>query len=586
MNKAPKCVIHCRVSSAKQAYEGESLDVQAAICRSLAERNGWALAHKPWLEAFSGRKSTRPTFIEILEFLDRRPGRVKYYVFRSIDRFTRGGSLTYETMKRELRSRGVEMVDSNGVIQATKNSLEDVGFEYEWSRVSPSEIAETVLANTAKAEVGTILTRMIGQEIRLTRQGYKIRGPQDGYRNEKIYVEGKRRTIQVPDPERARFITAMFELRAAGEHSDAAIVEQLTAMGYRRPIRQRWDRSHQRVIGTRGGGALSVKRLQEIIQRPIYCGVVWEKWTNWLPVKAPYEGLVPIETYNAANRGKRYIRATSDGLELLHDFKPELVGQLKSRINPAYPLKNLIVCPTCRKPFMASASRSRNGSYHHFYHCARNHPRVAFRKADFEALVGEYLNNLTFDPDTVDLAAAALLERFREEKGRVRECVQDTERTVEALKAELDATVVAFREARSDVMRRTLEQKAEELEVRITQAEAMTFDMDISEADILEFDQTCRELMDKPILMLEEPEDAATQRSRFDTFFSESPSISEISSRTAKLSPFFWVCEGLEGPQSALVRLRELTWNQIHSVILRNKNEKEGRDAKPRSWWS
>jgi hypothetical protein len=83
-------------------------------------------------------------------------------------------------MKRELASRGVEMIDSYGVIQPVKNTLADVGFEYEWSRQSPSEITEVVLATTSKQEITTILTRIIGQEIRLTQRGYKIRAPEDG----------------------------------------------------------------------------------------------------------------------------------------------------------------------------------------------------------------------------------------------------------------------------------------------------------------------------------------------------------------------------------------------------------------------
>src|SRR6478609_2060403 len=137
-----KCVIHCRVSSAKQAQEGESLDVQESICTNIAANRGWTLAHKPWRESFSGRKSKRTKFAEILEFLKQNPGEARYYIFRSIDRFTRGGSFEYEAMKRELAAHGVEMVDSYGIIQPTKNTLEDLGFEYEWSRSSPSQIAE------------------------------------------------------------------------------------------------------------------------------------------------------------------------------------------------------------------------------------------------------------------------------------------------------------------------------------------------------------------------------------------------------------------------------------------------------------
>src|SRR3989338_6780779 len=113
--KKEYCIIHCRVSSVKQANEGESLGVQESICLDIAKRNGWELAHDPWLESISGRKA-RTDFDEILKFLDSKPKRVTHYICRSIDRFTRGGTGTYGLMKQELEKRGVEMVDSYGVI--------------------------------------------------------------------------------------------------------------------------------------------------------------------------------------------------------------------------------------------------------------------------------------------------------------------------------------------------------------------------------------------------------------------------------------------------------------------------------------
>ncbi len=64
------CVIHCRVSTQKQAYEGESLDVQESICTGIAKNNGWTIAHAPWKESFSGRKNRRPVFDEVLAFLE------------------------------------------------------------------------------------------------------------------------------------------------------------------------------------------------------------------------------------------------------------------------------------------------------------------------------------------------------------------------------------------------------------------------------------------------------------------------------------------------------------------------------------
>ena len=226
------CIVYCRVSTAKSAQEGESLDTQAMICRSFAAGRDFSIVPGGLVfrETFSGRADSRPVLAGVFDYIRRHPGEVQYFVFRVIDRFTRGGSYSYEKIKKELAELGVEMIDTYGVIQPPKNTLAHVGFEYDWSRTSPSEITEIVMATSAKAEVTNILTRMIGREIELTQQGYKVRSADDGYLNKKVYVEGKRKVIQVPDPDRAQFFIDMFKLRAAGCLTDPQIVDRINAM--------------------------------------------------------------------------------------------------------------------------------------------------------------------------------------------------------------------------------------------------------------------------------------------------------------------------------------------------------------------
>src|SRR3989344_710755 len=308
----PKAIAHCRVSSKKQAQEGESLDVQEQIVRAHADRKEWNMV-RVWKESYSGRKSTRPVFEEILAYLDANPDTIQYYIFRAIDRFTRGGTGIYDRMKNELARRGVEMVDTMGMIQSSQNTLADLGFEYDWSRYNPSEVTEAVVATTSKQEVTTIETRMIGQEIRLTQQGYKVRWAQDGFRNEKTYdANGKKRTIMIPDPSRAQYLQAIFRLRSVGQLTDQEIVDEVNGMGYLTRIFKRWNKEHTEQIGAVGGAPLTTKRLQELIQRPIYAGFICEKWTNDKPIQAKFPGLVSLETFNAANRGRGFIQRSEE----------------------------------------------------------------------------------------------------------------------------------------------------------------------------------------------------------------------------------------------------------------------------------
>ena len=360
------------------------------------------------------------------------------------------------------------MIDSYGIIQPTRNTLEDLGFEYEWSKTSPSEIAEVVVASSAKQEVTNILTRLIGQEIRLTQRGYKMRGPQDGYLNEKIYVEGKKRTVQVPDPGRAQFFIEMFKLRASGQLTDKEIVARINAMGYRSRTRNRWDETRQRIVATTGGNLLNLKRFQEIIKRPIYCGVVCEKWTNWQPIKAQYDGLVSLETFNAANRGKVFIRSKKeDALEIFYDYQPLKMRHERTRNNPLFPFKNVILCSLCRKPLLGSSPQGRSGQRFPTYHCSRGHKYFGVRKSELESQVERFVGSLRFHPEIFRNLNEVFIQTYHEKQGEVLTAAAQVGHTVADLEAQKAQTVQAFKLATSDVMRRVLENDAEELEQQI-----------------------------------------------------------------------------------------------------------------------
>src|ERR1039458_7310993 len=84
------CIIYCRVSSAKSAQEGESLDAQEGICRKFVADRGFAIVPNGTVfrETFSGRKDKRPVLDDIFDYLEKNPGRVNYFVFRRSEEHT------------------------------------------------------------------------------------------------------------------------------------------------------------------------------------------------------------------------------------------------------------------------------------------------------------------------------------------------------------------------------------------------------------------------------------------------------------------------------------------------------------------
>jgi site-specific DNA recombinase len=97
------CLIYCRVSSPKQAQQGESFDDQEVVCRGVANRYN-ANVLKVYNESYSGRKSERPVIDEIISYIKKSDKKIHYLIFKSIDRFTRDGTFGYEFLKSKLGS--------------------------------------------------------------------------------------------------------------------------------------------------------------------------------------------------------------------------------------------------------------------------------------------------------------------------------------------------------------------------------------------------------------------------------------------------------------------------------------------------
>jgi site-specific DNA recombinase len=539
--KQKNALILCRVSSSKQAQEGESLDVQEAVCRRIAE----GINHKVlqvFRESYSGAKEYRPVVEEIFSYIKNSKTKVDILIFRAIDRFTREGPFGYESLKERLADCGVEIIDSYGIIQPSINTLEHLGVEYGWSKTRPSETAEIMTAHRGKEERTSILTRTIGAEISLARQGFKIRKADDGYINTRVYVEGKKRMIQTPDPERAFYYIKMFELRSSGTLTDEEIVKQINVMGYRSRIQKRWSGDKQSIIGATGGLPLTLKQFQRVIRRPIYCGVNTEKWLLG-PIKTQYKGLVSINLFNKANRGKVYIEENEDGSVKVH--KDYNIHQLKrTKNNPLFPFKGVVLCPICSKPFLGSSPKNRVGKSFPTYHCCRNHKYYGVNKATLEKSVADFVSSLTYsDPAYFRTLEATLKNKFREKEKELGEFATKKGVNVLELEAEKKQAIEAFTASNSQVVRDELEKKIEDLHRRITEAQAQRNELEVKENDIHSFVAYVKKLMEHPEEYLVNQKDSTLMKSFYGLVFDEFPTYTQIINGTPKLSLFYKTSE-------------------------------------------
>ncbi len=419
-------IIFRRISSNKQGLMGDSPeDQEQQISRRVSQFSASIStkiiikANFDLVESASGEIDTQP-ILKALEFCRNPNNKISYAFIKSIDRGTRGGATIYGQLKSQFAKYGVQFIDVYGVISTQKvNTLDHLGLSYNWSEFSPSYITELLEAERAKGEVRDILTRMIGAEVRYVRMGYRVRPAPMGFQNKKIETTHGLRVILSPHPTEASWFIKMFELRVQGILTDIKIVEQLNALGYKSRIRKIHDKNDkQKIIGHSGGKPLTVKQLQRYIQNPIYAGINDEKWSNGNPIKCKFDGLVSIDTFNKANRGK--ITIIEDGEDVkIYKGKVPLWRLRKQKENPLYPYKQYILCPKCKQPLLASGSRGKAGKHYPAYHCSRKHKYYRVPRKDLEATVESYTEHVEFDDGFVGDFKKIFLEEWDKRERQV-----------------------------------------------------------------------------------------------------------------------------------------------------------------------
>ena len=549
---------YARVSTPRQAQTGESLEVQENAIKRYCDKMGWVLfpSNKVYKEPFTGTNTNRPMYTEILEMLktNRKAINIKYFVFWDFGRLTRAGTLDYNKIWSDVKSLGVKLRDTTGVIQDEKDAFEefDFDFHYDWAKARPSEDAERERIEDARKERVTILKRLIAPEIRLTQDGYHIGRPDYGFLNKKIFVDGKKKCIQSRSEPEAIYIERIYKLRSEGLLSDQEICDDVNVIGYKSQTMVKWNQDKTKQVGTLGGNKLEVKQLQKIIRRFSYCGVICEKWTKYQPVKAKYDGLVSIEDWNKANRGKVLLEVGSDNsLTLLKDVN--IHSKKRKKYNPKYPFKGILMCETCGKIMKASASTGKSGDKFGAYHCTRKHPRNAFSQKEVEENYTKFLNSINFTEKFMNIFEKTIYTQFRGREGELAEYTIKANINVADLESEKLALIRSFPTATLDVVRKSIEEQISTLQRQIDQAKIYRGEMEVNEMDVVAFIEWCKEIMEHPANILTDIRSEQELVQTASLFFEEFPTYTQILSGTPKLTRVFKVSEEYKVNEDLLV---------------------------------
>lgn len=559
-----------RVSTEKQGRDGDSPEAQREqIERYAAARGITVKQYFVFLESAS--KDQQPVQPAI-DYCKNPKNDIQLFIIKSIDRFTRGGSHAYSELKTQLDQCKVKLTDIYGVISTEEvNTLDHLGFEYKWSKHSPSKKSEILEAERAKDELRDIMSRMIGAEIRYTQMGYWMRRPPYGFISEKIETKNGKRCILAPHPTEAKYMTMIYE-QLAMRVPDVEIVAKVNELGFRTRVQYKRDKHDRtKIIKKLGGDPLTVKAMQKLVRNPIYAGVNTEKWTGGKPVRCAFKGLVSIDLFNQANQGKKVIVEDDEDEIKVYTKRPKEHLINKGRRNPDFPFRKFILCPTCNNPLSGSASRGKNGKYYPAYHCSNHGHYYRISKDVLEDTVAAFVSNLIVPngkiQEVMDYVAAewnlrnqSQLEEIQGIADRITELQNDAAANLAKIRVLTSPTTIKFIE--EDLMR--IEKRIEALaEEKAKKEAARPADYKRVLARVKYYLENLDELLNKQI-------DPIKKARLFAVIFNQTPTYEEIKLGNQK-TPLFTgvspVFELLKDEKSLMVNYLRSNWNHIRQEL-------------------
>lgn len=523
-----------RVSSVKQGVQGDSPEAQKEQIERFAE------AHNIHIKKFfvfleSASKDQQPVQ-EAIDYCKSTKNNIQVFIIKSIDRFTRGGSFFYEELKMQLDANGVKLIDIYGVIgQQQVNTLEHLGVSFKWSVYSPTKKAEMLEAERAKDEMRDIMSRMIGAEIRYSRMGYWVRKAPMGFVNEKIETPNGKRTILKPHPVESIWIRKIFDLRCRGTVSDHQIVEEVNNLGFKSRVmyfRDPHDRT--KILREKGGKPLNIKVMWSYLKNPLYAGINLVNWTKDNPHKGKFEGLVSIETFNKANRGKIAIVEEKGEIRIERNTLARYQIKKGAR-NPDFPYKRVVMCPCCNKPLFGSASKGRLGKYYPAYHCNKRGHYFRVPKKDFDDTILKFIQNIRLAPSYGAALEKVVIAEWEKRKAESQKEEVDFDARIKQLEEEQKVTAGKIRFLTSEVAIKYVEEDLLKLKKQIDGLEIeKTKAIKKEPHDMRKVMVYIKYFLEHFEYLLIDGEDPVAKASYFGVLFDTEPNYDELISGTQK----------------------------------------------------
>jgi len=524
-----------RVSTQKQDTFGESLDdqtqqIKLAIERSQVTNNCTIKILKQFEFTQSASVSLQlQPLQQAITYCKSSDKPIKFCFLKSLDRATRGGAIVYGLLKMQLEEMGISLVDTFGIIQAQRiNTMEHLGLSYKWSTYSPTFISELLEAERAKSEVRDIQTRMIGMAVKYIRLGYWRGSAPLGFVMERINCEHGRRYILKPDPVEAIWFQRMYQMAQAGNYTPQQICDDVNYLGFSTRTRK-----------NSRGLKLTPKMLDRYLQNPLFAGVNNSTWCKDSPVKLYAGGLVSVDLWNKANKGRLMI-SESDGKITIYQGKQSVWQQKKNYENPEFAYRLYVVCPHCRANLVGGFCKGKSGRPFGYYFCNRKgHKYWGVSKQKLEDAIQAYCETIAYSPEQIENFRQSFIKNYQLRENQIVASDEDVESRLKRLQDKRQALmdkigILSYVEAI-----RSLEQELIKVDDEITGVKAQVAMDTQNKIDLDTMVNGLCQLLEHLPIMLSEQKDPNKKAAIFGLLFEEKPTYEELVNRTPKLASLF-----------------------------------------------
>jgi len=349
-------IIYTRVSTDEQKKQGFSLQEQERSLRLFCERNNMdVIAH--YQDDYSAKDFNRPAFKKFLIDLETKKIRPKVFLCVRIDRFSRNLHDSLE-MQLRLKKAGVEVqfADRNYDTGNPEDLL--------------MKVIDMTLAEVFNARLSVNTTKGMREAQRAGR--FMGRAPV-GYTNNKSL-----KAVEI-NPEIARYVIRAYELMGSGLYFAEEVRKKIRDEGY----------------------YFTKQQFLNILRNPFYCGLIEIKaWRNEpaFSLKGIHDPIISETLYNQ--------------VQWVFNSRKKAKG-LNEQRRIEFPLRGLLMCPRCSRPLTGSASRSRTGKLHYYYHCQKKYNcNHRFRANMIHDKLEEYFGSFRIAPEVKKLYRLILEKKF------------------------------------------------------------------------------------------------------------------------------------------------------------------------------